>query len=291
VIYDEPVLRPLGDCYLAVEFGDEANLELSFRGLALQKALNQLDIPGVVEIYVTLPNVAIVIDRTRLTYAELERQVRAALPDAQLTTELPSRRITMPIWYDDPWSAEVARQYGVPNNFRFVAESNGMTPEELVAFHSQPDYWVVLVGFVPGVNLHYPLDFGARLSAPKWKSPRSHGPSRAVALAGIGTCQYSLPSPGGYQLLGRLAVDIYQPEPKADVFAANGVLLRPGDRVRYRAVDAFEYEDIWERVQRGDYEYDVAEEQFDIAGYLRDQEIGEGGGGNLTPARESETPA
>ena len=268
MIHDEPIIRPLADCYLVVEFGDEANLELSFRGLALKKALDELDLDGIVEVYVTLPRVAGDIDRTRTSYAEVEAEIRRVLPAAQTTTELPSRLVTMPIWYDDPWSAEIAVQYGVQNNFELVAERNGMTPEELVAFHSATDYWVVLVGFVPGVNLHYPLDFGARLTAPKWVSPRSTGPSRAVALAGIGTCQYSLPSPGGYQLLGRLAVDIYQPERRSEVFAENGVLLRPGDRIRYRPVGAFEYEDIWDSVQSGTYEYEVAEGSFDVAGYL-----------------------
>jgi KipI family sensor histidine kinase inhibitor len=269
VIHDEPVIRPLGDCYLSIEFGDEADLECSFRGLALKEQLLALDIDGVVEIYVTLPNVAVVLDRTRISYAELDRIVRGVLPQVQAATQLPSRRITMPVWYDDPWSAEVARRYDVANNFRFVAESNGMSPDELVAFHSAPQYWVVLVGFVPGVNLHYPMDSGARLTAPKWTSPRSFTPSRAVALAGIGTCQYTLPSPGGYQLLGRLAIDIYQPERRSEVFASNGVLLRPGDRIVYRPVDAFEYEDIWESVRRGDYDYDVVEETFDVVGYLR----------------------
>lgn len=268
MIYDEPIIRPLGDCYLSVEFGDEADLSCSFRGLALRDLLVSMDIDGVVEIYVTLPNVALVLDRTRTTYSELERIVRNLVPEAQAATHLVSRRITMPVWYDDPWSAQVARQYGVPNNLRFVAENNAMSPEELITFHSAQVYWVVLVGFVPGVNLHYPMDPGARLTAPKWTSPRSFTPSRAVALAGIGTCQYSLPSPGGYQLLGRLAVDIYQPERRSDAFAANGVLLRPGDRIVYRPVDAFEYEAIWESVQRGDYEYDIQEETFDVAGYL-----------------------
>lgn len=268
MIHDEPLVYPLGDCYLAVEFGDEANLESSFRGLAFKEALAALDLDGLVEIYVTLPNVAVVYDRTRIAYAELERIVRELLPQARAATRLPSRHVTMPVWYDDPWSAEVARDYDVPNNFELVAESNGMSPEELVAFHSAPDYWVVLVGFVPGVNLHYPLDEGARLTAPKWTSPRSYTPPRAVALAGIGTCQYSLPSPGGYQLLGRLAVDIYQPERRSEVFAENGVLLRPGDRIRYRPVGAREFEAIWEQVQRGEYEYEIADDTFDVAGYL-----------------------
>lgn len=268
MIFDPPRIRPLGDCYLSIEFGDEADLGSSFRGLALKGALDGLDVDGIVETYVTMPNVAVVFDRGRVEYAELETAVTDILAAAGPVTELPSRRITMPVWYDDPWSAQVARQYGVQNNFELVAESNGMSPAELVEFHSGCEYWVVLVGFVPGVNLHYPLDSGKQLTAPKWKTPRTFTPSRSVALAGVGTCQYSVPSPGGYQMLGRLAVDIYQPTPRSDAFAANGVLLRPGDRIRYRPVDALEYEEIWENVVAGTYEYEIVEEAFDVAGYL-----------------------
>ena len=54
------------------------------------------------------------------------------------------------------------------------------------------------------------------------------------------------------------------PSAAVEVFAANGVLLRPGDRVVYRPVDAFEYEEIWEGVQAGTYEYDVVDEEFDL---------------------------
>jgi hypothetical protein len=49
------------------------------------------------------------------------------------------------------------------------------------------------------------------------------------------------------------------------------VLLRAGDRIRYRAVGALEYDRIWSQVEAGRYEYDVVEEQFDVAGYLHEQ--------------------
>lgn len=277
MIHDEPIIRPLGDCYLSVEFGDEVNLESSFRGLALKEALDALDIPGIVEIYVTLPTVAIVLDRLQTSYGKVERIVRDALHEMTVPISLPSRRVEMPIWYNDPWSAALAGRDSQESDFEFVARINGLTPADLLEVHSSTDYWVVLVGFVPGVNLHYPLNPTTILTAPKLKTPRITSPSRAACLAGRGTGQYSMPSPGGYQLIGRLAVDIYQPERRSSAFAENGVLLRPGDRISYRSVDAFEYEDIWDRVQRGTYEYVICDEVFDVARHLSERSTAEKG--------------
>ena len=75
-------------------------------------------------------------------------------------------------------------------------------------------------------------------------------------------------SPGGYQLLGRLAVNIYEPHPRNAAFPSDGVLLRAGDRIRYRNVEALEYDRIWTKVEAGRYDYEVVEEEFDVAGYV-----------------------
>jgi urea carboxylase len=268
MIYDEPVMRPLGDCYLAVEFGDEASLVLSFRSLALKRALDRMAIRGVIETYVTPTMAAVVFDREQLTHERLAAEVRVALADLRWDDPMASRRFTLPIWYDDPWTAECAEQHGVENNMRFVAAVNDMTVDEAIAWHSSTDYWIVAVSFVPGCNLHYPLDPRVRLSAPKYTNPRATTPARTVALGGVGTSHYSLESPGGYQMLGRLAVDIYQPEPRAPVFSPSGVLFRPGDRIRYRPVIGPEYEEIQAAVNDGTYEYDVREDEFDVRAYV-----------------------
>ena len=89
-----------------------------------------------------------------------------------------------------------------------------------------------------------------------------------LALAGFSTGAYPVASPGGYQLLGRLAVNIYEPLPKNSAFPPDGVLLRAGDRIRYFPVDALEYDDIWSAVEAGEYEYDVVDETFDVRDYL-----------------------
>lgn len=270
MIYDEPVYRPLGDMMLGVEFGDEANLELSFKVLELERLIEEARIPGVIEIVPSLRELVLVFDRTQTTNAKVQEAVDRVREDLGEVSTLTSRLWTLPCWYDDPWSNELAERYGVENNLAIVARENGMTKEEVVERHTSATFWVVCVGFTPGCYFSAPLDPSMHLAAPKWKTPRDYTPARCLALAGFSTGAYPVASPGGYQLLGRLAVNIYEPHPRNEAFPPDGVLLRAGDRLRYRAIGALEYDRIWSEVEAGRYEYDVVEDDFDVAGYLEE---------------------
>jgi KipI family sensor histidine kinase inhibitor len=267
MIYDEPIFRPLGDCYLAVDFGDEVNLALSFRVIALLDALAAARLPGVVELQPTGREIAVAFDRERTTAAAIEAAIREILQEPLLEQPIPSRLIEMPMWYGDPWTIATAERFGVPNNLEFVAEHNGMTTGELVERHTGCVFWNSAVGFAPGCNLHYPLeDHG--ITAPAYDTPRTFTPARAVGVLGAGTSSYPVTSPGGTQLVGRLPIEIYQPNTTNDAFGADGVLLRTGDRLQYRKIDALEYDEIRDQVVRGTYEYRIVDERFDARAYL-----------------------
>jgi urea carboxylase len=272
VIYDPPVYRPLGDRYLGVEFGDEARLALNFKVLALAERIGREGVQGIVDVIPSLRQLAVVFDPEVTTHAALESTIEEVIDDLGEVETLPSRRLRLPCWYDDPWGAEVAKRYGVQKNIEFVAEQNGITVADVIERHTGTDFWVVCVGFTPGCYFSFPLDPTQRLAAPKWKTPRDYTPARMLALAGFSTGAYPVASPGGYQLLGRLAANIYEPVPRNSVFPEDGVLLRAGDRIRYFAVDALEYDEIWTAVEKGEYQYDIVEETFDVHAYLDERE-------------------
>ncbi|MGD9536391.1 MAG: allophanate hydrolase subunit 1 [Alphaproteobacteria bacterium] len=269
MIYDEPVFRPLGDRYLAIEFGDEANLLLNFRVLKLQEALKAEAIKGVIEVIPSLRELGIVFDVEATSHARLEAIIRPFLPQVRDPATLPSRYVRLPVWYDDPWSAETARRYEVEKNIDYVARLNNLTVEQVIETHTASDYWVVCVGFTPGCYFSRVLDPSKWITAPKYKVPRSFTPARTLALAGFSTGPYPVASPGGYQLIGRLAVNLYEPLPRNKAFPENGVLLRAGDRLRYYSVSPLEYDEIWDAVQRGAYDYEITEGVFDVAAYLK----------------------
>jgi urea carboxylase len=272
MIYDKPIYRPLGDCYVGVEFGDEGDLAQSFQVIALGEILRRAGIPGIIDMQQTLRQLGVQFDREVTTAAKIEAAVTEILEQPLLTEPIPSRLIDFPCWYDDPWSAATAEHFGVQNNLEFVAEHNGLTKDEVIERHSGSVLWNAVVGFTPGTCLHYPLH-GDVLTAPTYDKPRTFTLSRCVGVIGTGTSPYSVNSPGGSQLVGRAALDIYLPKPNNEAFDVTGVLLRPGDRVQYRAVDPFEYEEIRERCVAGTYEYDIEHGQFDALAYLEQRDV------------------
>jgi KipI family sensor histidine kinase inhibitor len=272
VIYDEPVFRALGDCYVAVEFGDEADIVLSFRVLTLAQLLSAERLAGIVEVQPSPRELAIIFDRTLTTRARVEEATRSLLESTPLADRLLSRVVTLPTWYDDPWSARTAERFGVEHNLQYVADHNGLTREQVVARHAGAVHWNSAVGFTPGCNWYFPMDRSQSLSAPTYRSPRSFTPARAVGLLGRGTSTYPLESPGGIQLIGRIAVEIFDPDGPASAFGPDGVLLRTGDRITHRPIDALEYDEIRAKIAAGRYEYEIEDGELDLAKFVNAME-------------------
>src|SRR5690606_10953097 len=100
MLYDEPIYRPLGDCYLAVEFGDEADLSLNFKVLALADALRKADLPGIIEIIPSFRELGLLFDRFETDHESLKRAVMPIQASVADVDTLPSRLVELPMWYD-----------------------------------------------------------------------------------------------------------------------------------------------------------------------------------------------
>lgn len=268
MIHAEPIVRTLGDACVTVEFADTMDLAQNMRVQALAQLLESMELRGVVEVVPNLRTLAVTLDRRLTTPARVRAAVAEALGGVTAIERMSSRLFRLPVWYDDPWSAEIAQRYEVEDNLAFVAGHNGLSKDEAIAAHSGTDQWVAAVGFVPGCFWTVALEQDKVLSAPKYRVPRDRTPSRAVALAGITTTIYPYPGPGGYQCIGRCAVEVYDLAARDPLFGADGVLVRPGDRHRYVPVDPFAYEELREAVRAGTYEYDVTEETLDVREWI-----------------------
>ena len=111
--------------------------------------------------------------------------------------------------------------------------------------HSGAEYLVYFIGFTPG--LPYMTGMPERIHIPRLETPRTKTPPGSVSIGGTQCCVYSVESPGGFWVLGRTPVRLYDPD------AAEPVLLRPGDRVRFNRIDRAEYDRILARVEARAY--------------------------------------
>jgi urea carboxylase len=286
MFYPQPVCRPLGDLYLTVEFGDELDLLLNFRVIALDAALKAEPIAGISETIPTNRSLGIVYDPYVIAREPLTQRIMALARGLGEMAELPSRQVTIPIWYNDPWSLECAEAHGFKNNLEFMAEINRCSVEEIIAAHCGTEWWVSAVGFQPATYQALPLDPAYRVSAPKYPRPRKSTPERIVCQAGKITSFYPVVSPGGYQLLGRTPIDLYDPRQRNAAFKDGPVLPRVADRHHYLPIDEAAYWDIRRRCEAGDYVYEMREDTYRLQDYVdRLAAIGRGRGANGNRSR------
>ncbi len=268
MIYESPMFRTLGDTALNVEFGDETSIPLNFRILALDQAIRKNPPKGILETNPQVRSLGIVYNPLVNTRDRIVDAIRELTQSLRAVERLPSRRVTIPALYDDPWSRECAEAFGVRNNMEYIAEFNRMTVAQVIETHTACDYWVTGVGFVPGTFVSYAMDPRKRIGAPLYRTPRTWTHSRLLNFGGNTSTIYPFRVPGGGQLFGRTPINIFEPEQKNRVFKDGPVLARTGDRHRYVSISRDDYDAIRAEVEAGVYEYQIEEGVFDCAAYL-----------------------
>jgi KipI family sensor histidine kinase inhibitor len=133
--------------------------------------------------------------------------------------------------------------YGV--DLEDVANHNGLTPEQVINIHSGTDYLVYMLGFTPGFS--YLGGMSEKIATPRLESPREEISAGSVGIAGKQTGIYPISSPGGWRLIGRTPVQLFNPDRNP------AVLLKAGQYVRFEAIDEKEYKAICEQIEKGAY--------------------------------------
>ena len=182
-------VRVAGERGLLVEVEDLATVH------RLHAALRELDPPGVVELVPAYRTVLIVADPGQ---AEALDDLAARLPGLELppAEAVAGETVDIPVRYDGEDLPE-------------VAGLTGLEPEEVVRRHTAPEYTVAFLGFSPGFPYLVGLD--PALQVPRRDTPRTSIPAGSVGLAGNQTGIYPTATPGGWQLIGRTEVTLFDP--------------------------------------------------------------------------------
>ena len=154
----------------------------------------------------------------------METFLRQQLPGLGQVISQKGRILTIPVHYGGSFGPDLPE----------VAEYHGMTPSEVIALHSAVTYRVYMIGFSPGFPFLGGLD--PRLHTPRKKSPREKVPAGSVGIADQQTGIYSLDSPGGWRLIGRTPVKLF------DLSREEPLLLGAGDRVLFQPITENEFE-------------------------------------------------
>lgn len=220
-----PRIIPMGDCALVVEFGNEAREELSSHIAALASRLRIARPAGVLDVVPTYTTLAVhyepaLVEAGDSPYDTLAAQIEAWLRGEPPDSVASGRRIEIPVCYGGAHGEDLA----------VIAERNGLQTEEVVRLHSTTDYYVHMLGFVPGFAYLGGLD--PRLTTPRRDSPRARVPAGSVAIGGTSTGIFPLETPGGWHLVGRTPLRLFVPDSEPPC------LLNAGDQVRFIPISA-----------------------------------------------------
>ena len=274
--------RHAGDRAILVEFGEmEFDLTLNFFVLAVDAALREQPVDGLVETAPGFRSILLTYDPRTASAADFVEQVarvEAGLP-AEREMEIPSRRIRLPIAFDDSQTRAAVERYihsiraDAPNceggnNIDYIVRYNGFVDRQ--AFYEAvlaTEHWTGFIGFFPGLPFMFPLDSRHVAVVPKYNPTRTWTPEGAVGLGGPCYAIYPVESAGGYQLLGR-SLPVYDLAGRNAVFRDNPLLLRPGDRVRFHRVEEDQLMALFDDVRADRYSYEIEEQPFDVGAYL-----------------------
>lgn len=225
-----------GDKAVVMEFGDEISKEINERIRNVVGLIDDAGIDGIQEILPTYRSILIMYDPLKINYGKL----------TNILDDFGERRVTsgkgrikiveIPTLYGGEYGPDID----------FVAEHNGITVDEVVKIHSGTDYLVYMLGFTPGFT--YLGGMSERIAAPRLPSPRAVIPAGSVGIGGSQTGMYPSETPGGWRLIGRTPLRLY------DLRKEPPVLVNAGDYVRYVPIGESEYNCIKQMVEDGKYE-------------------------------------
>jgi inhibitor of KinA len=232
---------PLGDSALIVRVRDrfeDAPEQTLDEVLCTLQRLRNAPIPGIIELAPAYTSVAVFFDPIAVVKAAeiqddvfdwLAKKIRSALSPVAAVSDRVSvatspRLIEIPVCYDPEFGLDLDR----------VAEHAKLSTREIIDLHTVAEYRVACIGFVPGFPFLSGLAKG--LATPRRDVPRKQIPAGSVGIGGAQTGIYPLRSPGGWNLIGRTPLRLFDPEKNPPAF------LRAGDRVHFRAISRGEFE-------------------------------------------------
>jgi len=211
-----------GDTMLVVEFGSSIERGLSERILALAAEIETAALAGVVEVVPTFRSLAVHYDPLA-TAADILAPRIAGILGSVRPSPLRSRTIALPVCY--------AGEFGL--DLDAVAARTGLSPADIIDRHGATAYHAYMLGFLPGFAYLGDLDPAIRL--PRRETPRLAVPAGSVAIATSLTAVYPCESPGGWHVIGRTPVRLFEPDRPMPA------LIAPGDRVRFVPVSLDDY--------------------------------------------------
>lgn len=237
-----PRILPVGDAAVLVEFGDSVDPALNDRVYSFAESVTAADIEGVEELVPTYRSLLVQYDLHKVTYEDMAARLEEFAKVAESPANTAPRGnvvVHIPMAYGGEFGPDLEA----------VADHNGLSSQEVIDIHSGTGYRVFMLGFAPGFPYLGGMD--ERIACPRLQTPRIRVAAGSVGIAESQTGVYPNASPGGWRIIGRTPVKLFDPgaEPPAAILPGSRVVFMPVSEAKYRTIAA--------EVEAGDYKIEI----------------------------------
>ena len=221
----DPTIIPASDRSILIQFGDEISEDLHHQVFLFTQGLLAISHEAISNISPGYSSVLVRLHH-QATLAEGMDTIAAILKEEHPGDTIPQRTVEIPVCYEDEFGPDLGR----------VLKHTGYDKEELIERHTSGMYLVYFMGFSAGFPYIGGMD--ASLATPRIETPRKAVPTGSVGIAGQQTGMYPLSTPGGWNLIGRT------PLPLFNRLNPKNTAIRMGDRIRFHTVGRAEFESL-----------------------------------------------
>ena len=226
-----------GETGLVVELGNEISPEINNKIKQLVDFLDRRNDTGIIEILPTYRSLLISYNPLEISFGKLKEIIELAFKNSETNESKSFFReiVEIPVLYGGELGPDLD----------FVANYNQLSSEEVVKIHSNEEYLIYMIGFTPGFP--YVGGMSEKIATPRLQTPRTKIPAGSVGIAASQTGIYPVESPGGWQLIGRTPLRLF------DYRKENPFLLDAGHYLSFKPIDQNEFKKISNEVSTGTY--------------------------------------
>lgn len=222
---------------MSIVFEERIDPEINAQVIQLKSALQNSDITGVLELVISYNTLVIYFDDTVTDHETLSESLQSLTLSStalqQITTYI------IPVCYEAPFNLDLDEMASIHNK----------TTEEIIQIHTSKPYLIYMLGFMPGFPFLGGLD--ESIATPRKASPRKEIPAGSVGIANAQTGIYPLASPGGWNIIGKTPLKLFDPKRNPEVY------YEAGDYIKFKRISKEEYDAIEQAVNIGTYEIET----------------------------------
>lgn len=216
-----------GQNSIILELGNKINEEINQNIRMIKMAIEKEDIIGIIELIPTYRSIKIDYDSSEITYKDLIQKINSIKEKISDINISNPKNIEIPTLYN-----------GI--DLDYVCEYNKLTKKEVIKIHSAKKYLIYMLGFTPGFPYLGGMD--EKIATPRLNEPRSKIESGSVGIAGSQTGIYPIQSPGGWRIIGKIPLKLF------DYKREEPFLFKAGDYLKFKPIDKKRYIEIKQKV-------------------------------------------